>query len=125
MDCREPDTQTAAFTTWLLAAFIMAGFAFFYLPPGIQVPDRARFAAGTPRFLPGEVLFGYTDGVTDALGEEGEMVGSARLLALFSGPWKNTGELVARAEQAVAVHAGAARAQDGETILALGHGRRD
>jgi sigma-B regulation protein RsbU (phosphoserine phosphatase) len=47
----------------------------------VGIRNDARFPAGAVRLAPGETLFLYTDGITEAMNEQGELFGDERLEA--------------------------------------------
>jgi sigma-B regulation protein RsbU (phosphoserine phosphatase) len=69
---------------------------------------------------PGDFLFLFTDGLTEAENEDGEEFGTERLEALLLGAKTNDpGRLLARVEKAAARHRGRTVAVDDATMLAL------
>jgi sigma-B regulation protein RsbU (phosphoserine phosphatase) len=78
------------------------------------------FAPWTLTLAPGESLIVYTDGVTEALDESGELFSNERLLRELSPPGMDSAAAVAaRVAAAVAQHAGEAERSDDITILVL------
>jgi sigma-B regulation protein RsbU (phosphoserine phosphatase) len=47
----------------------------------VGIRNKSRFPAGTARIVPGGSLFLYTDGITEAVNEQGELFGEERLEA--------------------------------------------
>jgi phosphoserine phosphatase RsbU/P len=80
--------------------------------PGLEFGVEARTIA------PGDLLLGFTDGVTDARGEDGTPFGEARLLAALRGA-EPAATALERVMAAVALHAGVEPAFDDVTLLAL------
>jgi phosphoserine phosphatase RsbU/P len=80
--------------------------------PGMEFGVEARTIA------PGDLLLGFTDGVTDARGEDGTPFGEARLLAALRGA-EPAATALERVMAAVALHAGVEPAFDDVTLLAL------
>jgi sigma-B regulation protein RsbU (phosphoserine phosphatase) len=82
--------------------------------------EDAVFAPWTLTLAPGESLIVYTDGVTEALDESGELFSNERLLRELSPPGMDSAAAVAaRVAAAVAQHAGEAERSDDITILVL------
>ncbi len=82
--------------------------------------ENAVFAPWTLTLAPGESLIVYTDGVTEALDESGELFSNERLLRELSPPGMDSAAAVAaRVGAAVAQHAGEAERSDDITILVL------
>lgn len=52
--------------------------------PVIGLFEHAKHTVGMANLLPGEVLFGYTDGATDAKNETGEQFSEERLFSVFN-----------------------------------------
>jgi sigma-B regulation protein RsbU (phosphoserine phosphatase) len=100
-------------------------------PPGSVVPlesargkpvgirDDVRYESAAVKLAPAESLFIFTDGITEALNESGELFGEARLLAsLRSGAAAGPRGLVSRVLEDVRVLAGAAAPSDDIAALA-------
>ncbi|TYZ24602.1 SpoIIE family protein phosphatase [Selenomonas ruminis] len=69
---------------------------------------------------PGEMIFLYTDGVTEAMNEAGEMYSENRLVETLDGQGeKNVREILAAVRQDVGTHAGEAEQSDDITMLGL------
>jgi serine phosphatase RsbU (regulator of sigma subunit) len=94
--------------------------------PGVMM---GAFAAIHPPedeivLAPGDTLFCYTDGVTDARGPSGARFGDARLLETLEDARPGTAhELVAAVSDAVRAFQGATEAADDVTIVAVGRAR--
>lgn len=93
--------------------------------PALGLVPGSTFRIGRVVLEPGETLFLYTDGVTEARAVDREFFGEDRLEALLTGgTWRDAGELVARVSQALQAHVGAADQFDDITMMAL-HRRQD
>ncbi|HEY0310102.1 MAG TPA: SpoIIE family protein phosphatase [Luteimonas sp.] len=86
--------------------------------PAVGLLPGLSFGYATEALAPGEALFAFTDGVTDARDASGAMLGEARVLALLEAPLA-AGALVARVRAAVRAHAGGEAPFDDVTMLAL------
>ncbi|MGE4528254.1 MAG: PP2C family protein-serine/threonine phosphatase [Rhodospirillaceae bacterium] len=53
--------------------------------PAVAAFDAARYAAAETALAPGDLLFLYTDGITEAVDRDGGLFGTARLAALLQG----------------------------------------
>jgi serine phosphatase RsbU (regulator of sigma subunit) len=62
--------------------------------PVIGLFEDAEHDVGVAEILPGEVLFGYTDGATDAQNEAGEQFTEERLVAIAGEGARNGGALL-------------------------------
>ncbi|MDR2786752.1 MAG: SpoIIE family protein phosphatase [Candidatus Accumulibacter sp.] len=60
--------------------------------PACGVLENASYRASSVRLAPGEILLGYTDGITEAVNGEGEQYGEARLLENMGHPARNAQE---------------------------------
>lgn len=82
--------------------------------------EDAVFAPWSLTLESGDALVVYTDGVTEALDEAGELFSNERLLRELSGPGMDSAEAIARrVASAVERHAAAAERSDDTTILVL------
>jgi sigma-B regulation protein RsbU (phosphoserine phosphatase) len=78
------------------------------------------YATGTVELAPGNVLFAFTDGITEAMDAAGVAFGEARLEALLAGlRGKSAAELVRGVTDAVQQFAGAAPQSDDIAALAV------
>lgn len=90
--------------------------------PAVGVVPQGVFELGHDRLCPGESLFAYTDGVTEARAGDGELFGEDRLRDLAGAPLGGARELLDRAVDAIGGHAAGAAQYDDITMLAV---RRD
>lgn len=86
--------------------------------PATGILVGADFAVEEVTIAPGELLLGYTDGVTDARSATRERFGPKRLLACVGGQPFGAGAVVERIDEALAAHAGDAEQFDDYTLLA-------
>jgi serine phosphatase RsbU (regulator of sigma subunit) len=77
------------------------------------------FQARESLLAPGEMLFAFTDGVTDARDVSGRFYSEARLLGLLAPAASTAGALLERVEEAVAAHSAGAERTDDITMLAI------
>jgi len=87
-------------------------------PLGIDPDAYGEGHAGM--LAPGDSLFCFTDGVTEARNRAGELFGEARLQAVLARPGCNAAERVADVLAALDAFAGASEAADDITVLAVG-----
>lgn len=81
----------------------------------IGVFDDAEYVDETLSLSPGDSVFLYTDGVTEAMNVRRECFGQKRLLDLFAGSTPTTDQVLS----AVRAHAGAAEQNDDITMLKI------
>lgn len=98
--------------TGALSALEVTGPAVGVLPDGV-------FSLGYAQMEPGDILFMYTDGVSEARGPEGGFLGEQRMLTLLAEPAPDGRALLDRMDQAVRVHTGQAEQHDDVTMMAL------
>jgi sigma-B regulation protein RsbU (phosphoserine phosphatase) len=84
--------------------------------PGI-VPD-VDFQIGQTQMEPGDVLFAFTDGVTDAKNPAGQLFTEKRMLALIEPPAASALELLDRVDDELRAHISTALQFDDITMLA-------
>ena len=85
-----------------------------------------EFPGGALELEPGDVVFFYTDGITEAMNEEGEEFGDdtlARVLAQVAG--SDAASFSDKVVEAVRAHAGSAPQSDDITCLCLRYATRD
>jgi serine phosphatase RsbU (regulator of sigma subunit) len=88
------------------------------------MPD-ASFAIQQAQFEPGDLLIGYTDGVTEARNPRGEFYGDARLMSLVQpgapagAPPHSAEALLDRIETSVGTHMDGGDPSDDITMLAV------
>ncbi|MDH6574772.1 PP2C family protein-serine/threonine phosphatase [Kitasatospora sp. MAP5-34] len=87
--------------------------------PAVGVIPDCAFALGYAQLRPGDTLFVYTDGVTEARNAEGEFFGDDRVLALLREPAPSGRALLERMESALREHSGAAEQHDDITMMAV------
>jgi len=88
-------------------------------PPAGVLPD-ARYDCKHVLLHPGETILLYTDGVTEAMNEQGDMVGETGMLAWLRNAPTSPGECIAFLCDCVRRFAGEAHQSDDITLLALG-----
>lgn len=95
------------------------------IPPGIvlgpMVAGENSFAEFEVKLSPGDIIFLYTDGVTEAINPLNEMFSTGRLISELTRALKysSTAELVTMVRSAVHIHAGGEDQFDDMTMLAL------
>jgi len=68
---------------------------------------------------PGDILLGYTDGVVEANGSDGEFFTMERLVATLDAPASSAADLLDRIADGVEKHTGEADQFDDVTLLAI------
>ena len=105
-------------------AVLRAGAIAARLPPGgpaVGLLPGMEFTVGSLALRPGDTLFAFTDGVTDAKGPEG-FFGESRLLELVARPSSSAEALLEGVEAELARHVGGETPYDDVTLLALRRG---
>ena len=87
--------------------------------PAVGLMSDAPFDVRETRLRQGEMLLGFTDGVTEARDGEGVFFDEARLLDLLSSPAATAADLLERIEISVSSFAGEASPHDDFTLLAV------
>ena len=84
-----------------------------------MMPD-AHYTIGEAQLEPGDILFGYSDGVTDARNPAGKMFGEKNMLALLQQkPAVSAQELLMRVKTVVSEHISTADQYDDITMIAV------
>ena len=86
--------------------------------PAVGMLPGIPFAVASAAIAPGQTLFAYTDGVTDAKGPEG-FFGRERLGALLAAGAAPAADLLDRVAASVRIHVGDAERFDDLTVLAV------
>jgi phosphoserine phosphatase RsbU/P len=84
--------------------------------PGIL--PNVDYHIGQAQMEPGDILFTFTDGVTDAKNPAGQMFTEKRMLALIEPPAESARALLDRVDDAVRAHISTANQFDDITMLA-------
>jgi phosphoserine phosphatase RsbU/P len=87
--------------------------------PAVGLFPAVSFEIAQAQLEPGDILYCYTDGVTDARNAEREFFGKERLARLLGLPAPSAHELLARFATHLQAHSGAAEQFDDITMLAL------
>jgi sigma-B regulation protein RsbU (phosphoserine phosphatase) len=87
--------------------------------PSVGVFQEAKFAYKKTQLQPGDILFGYTDGVIDARSENEERFTKRRLFSLLSQPVDSALELTQKVATELFEHIGKAPQEDDITMLTL------
>ncbi len=101
--------------------------------PAVGIFADSAFAIGAAQLGVGDVLFAYTDGVTDAKNEEGHLFSEQRMLSLLDEPVDSADALLDRIDADLRRHVGTADQYDDITMMVLrrqasphhGDGRRN
>ena len=89
-------------------------------PELLELDDRPAFVNQVTQLYPGDVLFQYTDGVTEAMTSQREQFGESRLMETVSGVGSVTPEkLLSHVREAVDLFADGAPQFDDLTMLAI------
>jgi sigma-B regulation protein RsbU (phosphoserine phosphatase) len=86
--------------------------------PAVGMLEGVDFRIEQTQLEPGDLLFGYTDGVTDARDSAGSMFGAARLMDLISRPSDGATALLDNVDSTVHAHIGLADPFDDITMIA-------
>jgi sigma-B regulation protein RsbU (phosphoserine phosphatase) len=87
--------------------------------PAVGMIPHATFEYKEIQLLPGEILYAFTDGVSDARSTDEERFTRKRLISLLSQPVGNVFELMQRVGTNLFTHIGKAPQADDITMLAL------
>lgn len=87
--------------------------------PVIGIFEEAEHNVGMAEIFPGEMLFGYTDGATDALNDKGEQFGEQRLLNIAGEGARNGGAMLHRMLSEVEEYIGSADQYDDITMISV------
>ena len=87
--------------------------------PAVGVIADMQFESGAARIEPGELLFGCTDGVTEASAPEGGFFGYERLEGILQAPPVSAGQRVDEMAAAVLAHTGQNDLFDDITMIAM------
>jgi serine phosphatase RsbU (regulator of sigma subunit) len=87
--------------------------------PAIGLHFNVKIHINQITLLPGDTLFAYTDGITDARNPAGVSFTQQHLLSLLDQPTSSATELLDRIEKAVQVHTAEANQFDDITMLAV------
>jgi sigma-B regulation protein RsbU (phosphoserine phosphatase) len=80
----------------------------------------AVYTIGDAQLEPGDILFGYSDGVTDARNPAGKMFGEKQMLALLQQkPANSADELLMRVKTTLSEHISTADQYDDITMIAV------
>jgi sigma-B regulation protein RsbU (phosphoserine phosphatase) len=86
--------------------------------PAIGISPDIAFETHQVCLEPGDVLYAFTDGVTEARDSNGNFFTEKRLLQLLEQPLSSAAALLSRIEESVRAHIGAANPFDDITMLA-------
>jgi serine phosphatase RsbU (regulator of sigma subunit) len=87
--------------------------------PAVGLMPDLEFGVATERLAPGETLFAFTDGVTDARDAAECVLGEDRLLNVVAGDAGSAPALLARIDAALSAHIGEAPQFDDVAMLAV------
>jgi sigma-B regulation protein RsbU (phosphoserine phosphatase) len=90
-----------------------------YTGPAVGLIPQAKFGFKQVRLQPGEILFTYTDGVSDARSINKERFTRKRLISFLSQPVATASELMERIGTNLFAHIGKAPQEDDITMLTL------
>ena len=93
--------------------------------PAVGVLPNAKLDFGKTRLAPGEILFGYTDGVVEARGADGSFFSEKKLIHLLKPGFRSSGQLLERISSELRSHIGDAEQFDDITMLAVRHRAED
>ncbi|NEO88193.1 MAG: serine/threonine-protein phosphatase [Spirulina sp. SIO3F2] len=87
--------------------------------PALGIVPHARFMVQQTKLIPGEVLLGYTDGITEARAVNAEFFTKAQLLKSLPQPIESAEMLLEQIMQQVLQHTQFAKKWDDITLLAV------
>jgi phosphoserine phosphatase RsbU/P len=91
--------------------------------PAVGLWPDATFEIGGTVLGPDDTLFAYTDGVTEAMDEAGDMFTMDRLVGLLDSAPPDAGQIIERVYEHVLAHMGRADQHDDITMLAIRRNR--
>jgi sigma-B regulation protein RsbU (phosphoserine phosphatase) len=87
--------------------------------PIVGIFTAIKFNVGQIRIDPGDILIGYTDGVTEAMSPSQNLFGKKRFMSLLERPALNASELLVQIQQELFQHIDNAPQFDDITMIAL------
>jgi len=87
--------------------------------PAVGMMPNMKFKIKQVQLEPGDILFGYTDGLTDARSPNKEFFTEKRVLSLLNQPYSSASELLERMKTDVFTHIDCAAQFDDITLLAV------
>jgi serine phosphatase RsbU (regulator of sigma subunit) len=90
-----------------------------YTGPSVGIAPKIRFKFEQSRIDPGDILLGYTDGVTEASASDGAFFTMARLVSILDQPVSSAADLLHRIADSLQHHIGEADQFDDITLLAI------
>ena len=87
--------------------------------PALGLLPGSKFTVAETSLVKEDLLLAYTDGVTEARGEDREFFGEGRLVEIAERSWSSAADLVRTIDGAVRAHSGDAERSDDITILAV------
>lgn len=87
--------------------------------PAVGIMPCVQYKTGQAQLQPGDILVGYTDGVTEAHAPSGELFTRKRLLSLVQQPSPSASVLLERLESDLFAHIGEAKPSDDITLIAV------
>jgi serine phosphatase RsbU (regulator of sigma subunit) len=87
--------------------------------PAVGIEPKINFKIKQTHMSPGDILLGYTDGVTEAVAANGDFFTMQRLLSILQAPAGTATELLDRIADTVQEHIGEADQFDDITLLAI------
>lgn len=87
--------------------------------PAVGVTADATFAIEQVHLKPGDILFGYTDGVTEARSHDETLYGRDKLQALLESAGTTAGDLIEDVKSSLFAYIGDAPHEDDITLLAV------
>ncbi|WP_236506681.1 PP2C family protein-serine/threonine phosphatase, partial [Tychonema sp. BBK16] len=87
--------------------------------PAVGMMPNMKFKIQQVQLEPGDILFGYTDGLTDARSPNREFFTEKRVLSLLNQPYSSASELLERMKTDVFTHIDCAAQFDDITLLAV------
>jgi phosphoserine phosphatase RsbU/P len=87
--------------------------------PAIGIQETPHYTIGSERLLSGDMLFAYTDGVTEAQGPAGVLLGKDSLYKVLERSLFAPQSMIDSVSAEIAVHSGGGTASDDITMLAL------
>jgi len=87
--------------------------------PAVGLMPSVQFKIQHIQLYPGDMLFGYTDGVTEAFGPDGELFSRKRLWSLLQNPAPSASLLLEQVKASLFGHIGDARPTDDITLMVV------